>query len=231
MTTHFTSVRFTRAALLGVAAVCVFVAGCRPPVDRSNRSRSGFTKVVATPAPAVPPVYPWAPPASRIVTPQAHSVFMVKVVSQPHSTAKEAEMDALERAENLVAGKLAELDPPVRSQPSQTVIREQYIRNDTRVVRGPNEQEAEVLKVAKLDPNQQYMEFFVEVTEDQLRHLRMHDRATDALRATGGLLVIFFAGFLFLRADEWTRGYLTSWLGLFAALGVVGGLVAVVAMG
>ena len=33
-------------------------------------------------------------------------------------------------------------------------------------------------------------------------------------------LVIAFAlaGFLFLRADEWTRGYLTTWLALCAAV-------------
>ncbi len=70
----------------------------------------------------------------------------------------------------------------------------------------------------------------MEVSEDQLRHLRMLDRVTDALRVVGGLLVVCAAAFLFLRADEWTRGYLTSWLGLLAGLGIVAGLIAVLTL-
>ena len=71
----------------------------------------------------------------------------------------------------------------------------------------------------------------MEVSDNQLRHLRMLDRVTDALRVTGGLLIVFVAGFLFLRADEWTRGYLTSWLGLLAGCGIIAGLIAVLTLG
>jgi hypothetical protein len=36
---------------------------------------------------------------------------------------------------------------------------------------------------------------------------------------------VALAGFLFLRFDDWTRGYLTSWLAFLAA-GLAGGVAA-----
>ena len=62
------------------------------------------------------------------------------------------------------------------------------------------------------------VEYDVEVTADQVRHLRTRDRLGDTLRVFGGLSVIALAGFLFLRADEWTKGYLTRWLAMAAVL-------------
>jgi hypothetical protein len=39
------------------------------------------------------------------------------------------------------------------------------------------------------------------------------------------LAAVALAGFLFLRADEWTKGYLTSWLAI-AAVVLAGGAAA-----
>ena len=62
------------------------------------------------------------------------------------------------------------------------------------------------------------VEYDVEVTADQVRHLRTRDRVGDTLRVFGALAAVALAGFLFLRADEWTKGYLTYWLAMAAVL-------------
>ena len=58
----------------------------------------------------------------------------------------------------------------------------------------------------------------MEVTADQVRALRTRDRVGGTLRVFGALAAISLAGFLFLRADEWTKGYLTRWLAVVAVL-------------
>ena len=62
------------------------------------------------------------------------------------------------------------------------------------------------------------IEYDVEVTADQVRHLRTRDRVGDTLRVFGAFAAVALAGFLFLRADEWTKGYLTRWLAMGAVL-------------
>jgi hypothetical protein len=68
----------------------------------------------------------------------------------------------------------------------------------------------------------------VEVTADQIRELRTRNRVADSLRGLGGLLAVSLAGFFFLRLDEWSKGYLTSWLAL-AAAALGGGIIAALA--
>jgi len=145
----------------------------------------------------------------------------------PHVSIPEADEDAIEQARLRIVEKLTAMKPPIRQMPPLTAVREQYVRKESRVVRKPNEVEQSVIDQAGLEPNQVYVEYTVEVSDSQVRQLRMHDRLVDALRVVGGLFIVALAGFLFLRADDWSRGYLTSWLGLFAGLGVIAGLVAI----
>ena len=50
-----------------------------------------------------------------------------------------------------------------------------------------------------------------------VRELRTRDRIVSALRVFGVVTAVALAGFLFLRLDEWSKGYLTSWLAFIAA--------------
>ncbi|MBN9121786.1 MAG: hypothetical protein J0I06_22040, partial [Planctomycetes bacterium] len=120
---------------------------------------------------------------------------------------------------------LADLDPPVRYKPSIDEVRAEFIRKDSRAVRPPNADERETFDRYGVTGNRVYVEYDVEVTAEQVRELRSQERSAAAVRVLGILFAVALAGFLFLRADEWTRGYLTSWLAL-AAVALAGGAAA-----
>lgn len=234
----------TRVLLAGTFLALVCTAGCRPPNDHSERNgsrqsssrksdkaESKKTTPVSAEVPTPPKPQPTPVIESNVVKPNPHTIRERVCSAYPHPTIAEAEEDAYQQARLRITERLAEWNPPIRHTPSLSMVREQYVRADTRVVRMPNESEASAIERAGLTGKQMYVEYTVEVSESQLRDLRKLDRVVDALRVIGGLFVVFAAGFLFLRADEWTRGYLTSWLGLLAVLGVIAGLVAVLAMG
>ena len=156
----------------------------------------------------------------------------------PAASEAEADEEAINAARDLVEKKLAELDPPVKYRPSANEVKNEFLRRDSRSVTtlkeatGPRaEATRKVLKdQLHLSPEEidrrVNVEYDVEVTADQVRHLRTRDRLGDTLRVFGGLSVIALAGFLFLRADEWTKGYLTRWLAMGAVL-LAGGAAAV----
>jgi hypothetical protein len=116
-----------------------------------------------------------------------------------------------------VKEKLAALDPPVRYEPSPGEVRAEFLRADSRQVRplSAAEKEAFAPYESRTD-SMVYVEYDVEVTADQVRELRAQDRVSAALRVVGALFAVALGGFLFLRADEWTRGHLTRWLALGA---------------
>lgn len=158
------------------------------------------------------------PPAPKTSPrPGAPAVVRERVVSAlPAATEAEAEDDALAQARDLVEQKLAALDPPVRHKPSIGEVRAEFVRKDSRTVRGPDAREKAILAEGDLVGNFVFVEYDVEVTADQVRELRAQERVAGGLRVLGVLTAVALAGFLFLRADEWTRGYLTSWLALGA---------------
>ncbi len=158
------------------------------------------------------------PPAPKTSPrPGAPAVVRERVVSAlPATTEADAEDDALAQARDLVEQKLAALDPPVRHKPSIGEVRAEFVRKDSRTVRGPDAREKAILAEGDLVGNFVFVEYDVEVTADQVRELRAQDRVAGGLRVLGVLTAVALAGFLFLRADEWTRGYLTSWLALGA---------------
>jgi hypothetical protein len=172
--------------------------------------------------PAVAPV-PSAPKSSP--RPGSATVVRERVASAVAATESEAETDALARACELVAQKLGELDPPVRYKPSAAEVKAEFLRKDSRTVRPPDANQRELLADAGITGNVVYVEYDVEVTADQVRELRSQERAGAALRVLGMLVAVALAGFLFLRADEWTKGYLTSWLAI-AAVVLAGGAAA-----
>jgi hypothetical protein len=177
-----------------------------------------------TPAPVVVAKGPPTPKTAPRPGPAA--VFRERVVSTlPYATEAEAEEDALTQARDLVEQKLAALDPPVRHKTSIGEVKAEFVRKDSRTVRPPDAEEKEAFALYGVSGNLVYVEYDVEVTADQVRELRAQERVSAGLRVLGVLVAVALAGFLFLRADEWTRGYLTSWLAL-AAVTLGGGAVA-----
>lgn len=155
------------------------------------------------------------------------AVVRERIVSSiPYPTEAEAEDDALAQARDLVEQKLAALDPPVRHKPSIGEVRAEFVRKDSRTVRGPDAHEKTILAEANLDGNVVFVEYDVEVTADQVREMRSQERVSAGMRLLGVLVAVALAGFLFLRADEWTKGYLTRWLA-FGAVVLAGGAAAV----
>jgi len=158
--------------------------------------------------------------------PGSPAIIKVRVVSSiPYASEAEAEEDALTKARDEVEQELAKLDPPVKYRPSLNEIKNEFARKDSRTIRPPSAGERELFANSGFGSNLVYAEYDVEVTADQIRELRTRDRIAIALRGFGGLTFIALAGFLFLRADEWTKGYLTRWLAC-AAVVLVGGTAA-----
>jgi hypothetical protein len=242
----------TRLAQLALIGLCVALVGCGQPQpprpvgsSASGKTEKGLKGVeivltpgsppqakptlalkVSEPKPATsivkaPPVPQQPPPR-----PGSPAVVSVRAVSAvPYPSEAEAEEDALARACELVTQELAKLDPPVHYQPSLGEVKEKYLRKDTRATRPPTDAQKEILASLGDTRNFVSVEYVVEVTAEQVREIRSRDRVLFALRVLGGLSTLALAGFLFLRADEWTKGYLTSWLAL-AAVTLAGGAAA-----
>ena len=205
---------------------------------------------IAQQSKTVTPVVPQPPPAQQ--TPAPPSLSAVEVVgasmsnltkspirpgspviinihvksSIPYDTIGEAEDDALTKARDEIEHQLAALDPPVQYRPSLNEIRNEFARKDSRTIRTISPEERKIYKSSGENKEYYYAEYNVEVTADQIRDLRTRDRVTFALRVFCGLTFISLAGFLFLRADEWTKGYLTRYLAC-AAVALAGGAAAV----
>lgn len=181
---------------------------------------------VSTTVPAAPKAAP-KPEPNRLANvpprPTSPVVITDRVSSAlPYTLAGEADEDALLQAQEKVAQRLRELRPPVNVRPSLDAVRSEYVRRETRTVRYPGPQESELLKQNGYSAERVYVEYDVQVTADQVRVLRTQDRIDDALRAIGVLTAAALAAFLFLRLDEWTKGYLTSRLAVGAIILAVG---------
>jgi hypothetical protein len=155
-------------------------------------------------------------PTTTTTAPRPEAVIREHVASALPAPEPDADEDALAAARDVVERKLAELDPPVRHKPSLAEVKASFLRKGSRQVRRPTA--AERAEFAPyVDPDKLvYVEYEVEVTDRQVRDLRVQDRVAVGLRAVGLVAVVALAGFLFLRADEWTKGYLTRWLALVA---------------
>ena len=199
-----------------------------------------FPNVSAPPAPT-PPVTPKPPvvqqpqtPAFKGVEPLVRSearrtsvvVISERIVTEiPYPTEAEADARAIEEAQKLIERRLKELDPPVEYLPPISVVRNEYIRKESRLVRLPSESEKNAIASAGYAEGRRYVEYTVEITGEQIRELRTRNRVVDGLRALGAIAAVSLAGYFFLRLDEWSKGYLTSWLAL-AAAALGGGIVA-----
>ena len=192
-------------------------AGKAAASNVSTKSPAG----AAPPAPAspLPSTITLKHPSQPAVNPRPGSPPVIRehVKSKfPAASEAEAEADALTVASELIERRLAELDPPVRYRPSSNEVKHEFIRFDSRTVTLPKPEVQKEYENAGLGKNLMYVEYDVEVTAAQVRELRTRERLSTTLRVFGGLVMMALSGFLFLRADEWTKGYLTRWLAVGA---------------
>src|SRR5262249_25883185 len=105
-----------------------------------------------------------------------------------------------------------------------------YIRKDSRNPRplSPAEKD-EYAKLGVKDTDLKFVEYEVTVSAEQVRELRSRERVFFGVKVLAGIAAAALAGFLFLRADEWTKGYLTRWLAV-AAFAPAGGVAATLAV-
>jgi hypothetical protein len=208
------------------------VAVAKPSMWQRISSAVSSSPVSVAPAPAIvvpPPAVTAKPPPAPLTPPRPGSPVLIRervCSSLPYPTAKEAEEDALAHAREVIDQKLRELDPPVHYLPSAGEVWTEFVRTESRTVRGLSPEEKAALDGYGDHTPRVYVEYDVEITADQVRELRAQSRVAVGLRVLIALTGVALAGYLFLRADERTKGYLTRWLALLAA-GVAGGVAAV----
>jgi hypothetical protein len=188
----------------------------KPDKNRTQPPANPNAKVSATPAPAHASAAPktGSRSGSRF---GSHAVIKERVSSTfSYPTEAEAEDDVLNAGAEVIHRKLGELDPPVSYLPSPNEVKNEFLRRDSRAVRPLSQNERALLEGEKIDPNRVYVEYDVEVSADQIREMRTRERLGEATRLLGLLTAVAVAGFLFLRLDEHTGGYLTRWLAIGA---------------
>jgi hypothetical protein len=140
------------------------------------------------------------------------------------SSSKEKARDsAIRAAVEKLHQYLAEQDPAITRMPSD--------RRATEMVRRMllNDQEKVIEEQIPIEGKQETMykmTVAVRVEPQQVRELRSHERAGEALWVLAGLGGLAGVLAIFFRIDSWTKGYLTSWLvlGTVGAAALFGGL-------
>ena len=196
-----------------------------PAPPAAPASSGGLTSPGSPGSPAAPTITTKVDPKPA-ARPSSPPVIKERVSSDiPCATEAEAEEKALEQAQRKVTEALARLDPPVRFEPSLAVVKNEFVRKDSRTVRRLTPPEQEEWKKHGYSPDRMFVEYDVEVSADQVREFRSQDRVAYAIRILAGLTAVALVGFLFLRIDERTKGYLTSWLAV-TAFALAGGVAA-----
>ncbi len=148
--------------------------------------------------------------------------------SMPYTSELEADDDALAVAQGVIEQRLAALDPPVYYRPTLNEVKQEFVRKESRTVSEPNSAVTkEFIDHKLIEPGKRlvYVEYDLDLTAEQIRELHTRERAAMLFKGLLGFTCIALAGFLFLRADEWTKGYLTHWLACGAVV-LAGGAVA-----
>lgn len=233
----------------GALAVASAATGCDPPPHATRTTKPkpepakatpsakgakkeaavavGVGVLVSTASAAAPPPPPKPAPRTQYLL-EAPPVIKFRAVGSadaPHEM--DADEVALASAAEAIEQRLAQLDPPIAYRPTPNEVKNEYVRGNSRQVRPPDAAERAELEAYRLDTNRVYVEYEVELSPHQVREIRTRDRVADTLRVLGVLTAGALAAFLFLRLDEWTRGYLTRWLAIGAVALAAGAVVGV----
>jgi len=147
----------------------------------------------------------------------------------PHASKEKALNDALAVARLKLAEKLAAFDPPIRTLPTVEQVRNEYIRPESVTEVQPKAEDKAAWEAAKLDTNRVWVDVDVELSDDQVRQLRSVGRLEKTGVFAAGAFVLALGLFGFLRLDAWTKGYLTTVIGIGVAAAVVAAMALLVA--
>lgn len=157
----------------------------------------------------------------------------------PRPTVDEAEEDALTVAAELLAQRFADMDPPLEHHPTREEVRQEYMRRDSREVipfrqrlRQNDPRTQQLLPILKFIASPAELEqlvdveFDVEVTSEQIRHLRSQQRLEFIVPLMLMLMLILSGVSLGLFLEEWSKGYFSLWVVvvLLALLALAAGL-------
>lgn len=217
----------------GMAWVRDHMPGTKVSAPAPPAAPPATTPPSAQPTPPPPPtvvqvvrVELAAPPAP--VPPPSGSVLVRERVASeiPQPTETEADEAAVEIAAKRLSEAFAKLDPPLDYHPSPAAVKTDFLKRGSRHVRPPTDAEKAALIQAGYAPDRGvYVEYTLEASAEQVREIRGRERVAAALKGFGLLALAAGIGFVFLRVDAWSQGYLTSWLAFIAAA-LAGGAVA-----
>lgn len=170
-----------------------------------------------------------APPAAVAVVPEPSGkpkpAIRIRSRSENVYPSKEKALaDALVGARIKLAEQLANLDPPIHTRPTIDQIRAEYLRPESVTEIPASADLKKDLAANNLDPNSVFVEVEVEVTDDQVRQLRSVGRLEKTGVVAAGAFVLALGLFGFLRLDAWTKGYLTTVIGIGVAAAVAGAM-------
>jgi hypothetical protein len=163
-----------------------------------------------------------AVPATPEVSGKPKSAIKFRVRSEaPHASKEKALADALIVARLKLAEQLVAQDPPIRALPTVEQVKAEYIRPESVTEVQPKAEDKAEWKARGLEENRVWVDVDVEVSDDQVRQLRSVGRLEKTGLLTGGAFVLVLGLFAFLRLDGWTKGYLTTVIGVGVAAAVV----------
>lgn len=123
---------------------------------------------------------------------------------------------ALVAAQIQIRSWLVQQDPPIRHVPSLDTIRREMLRHTDQ----PEEETV-------LGDREYKVTAIVELRPYHVHSLRSRDRTVSGLWLLGGGLAILGVVAIFLRIDEWTKGFLTRWL-VAVGIAIIGALIATI---
>jgi hypothetical protein len=167
-----------------------------------------------------PPAPPEAPKAktSRTVSKPAEPPVKFTIVSEPYFNAEDARKGGLAQARELLKEKAG-----VSWVPSEEQIWADYVRKDS--VKEIAENDPQI--VSQIGREMVKTEFVVELNAAQLREVRAESRQMSGFKLLGGMVAVLLGFTGFFKLDEWTKGYLTTLLGIGAAV-FVGATLAII---
>jgi len=153
-----------------------------------------------------------------------HVAVRVEHIQGTGLTREDAIVNAVKTAREKLAEVLRSLDPPIVRIPPEYVIRKEFVLPEGIRELTPSQEMKDLWKANGLDKNRQLVEVDIEVSEEQLRGLHGHHRMLGAAWIGAVGLAVLLTVYGFLRIDAWTKGYLTTTLGITATL-LIGGVI------
>jgi hypothetical protein len=150
------------------------------------------------------------------------AVRLTGIVSAQPSDRANAKADALRQARAKLADVFAAMRGGPVELPDGDEFERQFVPAESIVERKPTDAEKAAWRAEKLDEDRVWMSVSVSVSEEQLRHLRSHQRLNELSRWAVVALAVLAIGYGILRAADgsgWRRIFVLGFGVALAAFG------------